>query len=101
MGRILHHQPADDEEAQPDTYADRCQAGGKRLHPDETMISIGWEGMTMGDGRLMPDKLEWEGFVEEKARKKVEERLAQYEPPQYTEKQKKVLEEALKGFENL
>ena len=33
------------------------------------MISIGWEGMTMGDGRLMPDKLEWEGFVEEKARK--------------------------------
>lgn len=38
-------------------------------HPDETMISIGWEGMTMGDGRLMPDKLEWEGFVEEKARK--------------------------------
>ena len=41
------------------------------------------------------------GSKEEKARKKVEERLAQYEPPQYTEKQRKVLEEALKGFENL
>ena len=49
------------------------------------------------------DQWEREGkiSVEEKARKKVEERLAQYEPPQYTEKQKKVLEEALKGFENL
>ncbi len=49
------------------------------------------------------DQWEREGkiSVEEKARKKVEERLAQYEPPQYTEKQRKVLEEALKGFENL
>ncbi|MCI8993339.1 MAG: FAD-dependent oxidoreductase [Eubacterium sp.] len=37
--------------------------------PDETLISIGWEGMTMGDGRLMPDKIEWENFVEGKSNK--------------------------------
>lgn len=37
--------------------------------PDETLISIGWEGMDKGDGRLFPDKMEWEGFVESKAAK--------------------------------
>lgn len=41
--------------------------------PDDTLISIGWEGMTMGDGRLMPDKLEWEAFVEEKSNQHVME----------------------------
>lgn len=37
--------------------------------PDDTMISIGWEGMQVGDGRLMPDKLEWEDYVSSKAAK--------------------------------
>lgn len=37
--------------------------------PDDTLMSIGWEGMTMGDGRLMPDKIEWEDYVSSKAAK--------------------------------
>lgn len=37
--------------------------------PDETLISIGWEGMQIGDGRLMPDKMEWENYVESKSSK--------------------------------
>ena len=37
--------------------------------PDDTLISIGWEGMQIGDGRLMPDKIEWEEYVAEKANK--------------------------------
>ncbi len=37
--------------------------------PDDTLISIGWEGMEAADGRLMPDKLEWEAYVAAKAEK--------------------------------
>lgn len=37
--------------------------------PDETLISIGWEGMDVADGRLFPDKIEWEEYVAEKANK--------------------------------